>query len=350
MKKPLSTVVGSVLVSTASTTAACKTKEPPVTTNESQPQKKTDVIKTQLDLTKVRVTGINVTSNSKHQLQIDIKNAYQKIIQTIIGGYNVYDFEDKQVLSSKDFKYGLEPDNNHPWAVAIMQTDKKTMIAQPTTTNNKRNIVADKTIVATNQVLLPDNALEVRIKTTNNNVKKNLAIAHAYLDKFVYTKANINKGLEINDDVKLSINNFKNVLDISELLEAEGHRYTTKSTAYDIFSDIWRLPESLRTKISFKVLEALNSQLTAETKTLNNWGILQPTTAETIVFDNLDLVLYRIHEGNVQWMIYQDTAHRNDELYIGILNLKLKSYLHAAENAYLYLKIGTVKQAPQRHW
>ena len=346
MKKPLSTVVGSVLVTSASTTAACKTKEPPVTTNKSQPQKKTDDLRTQLDLTKIRVTGINVTSNpdqfNQYHLQIDIKNAYQKIIQTIIGGYNAGDFEDKPVLSAKDFKYGLEPNNKHPWAVAIMQSDKKTMIPEPTTANNYRNIITDKTIVTANQVLLEDNALEVRIKTTNNNVKENSVIAHVYLDKFVYTRANINKGLEITDNVQLSINDFKNVIDISELLEKKGLKYSTIFTSYEILRGVRRFVDSLRTEISTKVLEALNEQLIAETKTLDNWGVLQPTTAETIDFNNSDLILYKIHKGTISSMWHDDTAQLNDELYIGILNLKLNSYIHAP-NAYLYLKIATVK-------
>jgi len=345
MKKPLSKVAGSILVTSTSTTAACKPKdtEKQSPTTESK-SKETSVISTKFDLNNIHVTNIKVTNNAtSRKLQINVENAFKKIVTKIIERYQGFGFKDENnnnsMISVQDFRYGSTTDDTHPWAIQIIDGNGVAM-TKPDDVIEMNNIFST---AAPTKVLLPDNALEVKIVTTNTNVKTASATAHAYLDKFVYSKTNINQGLVINYNVVTSIDNLKKVIDVSDVLNRFRYRYTTISPADEIIRGFQQLTKTIRTEISKKVLTALNTQLQTETKTLNNLGFLQPTTTETIVFNNSKLRLYKMHEDSILPMRDKNTAENGDQLYIRILNLGLNSYIHAA-NAYLYLKIATVQQ------
>ena len=293
------------------------------------------------DLTNVNVTGINVTSH-QNRLQINIKDTYQKIIREIIGGYNAFGFKDKKVISEQDFNYGTTFQANKSWAVAVMQSDKTTMIPAPSTSSNEHYLTNDNTKAAANKVLLPDNALNVKIKTTNNNVKEKLAIAHIYLNKFVYTGANINKGVEIETSPILA-DNIKTVLDVSS--DLTGLSITAATDASHVETEFARIvtEQTTATAISTKVLTALNNQLKDETKTLNAWNILKPTTTETIDFAQAPSMLYRLNvtTNEVTVISGQDKAAANDLIFIRLMDLHLSSYIGWEEYG-LFLKIGTV--------
>jgi len=217
-----------------------------------------------------------------------------------------------------------------------MQSDKTTMIAKPTTANNNRNIVTDVTTVAANKVLLEDNSLEVKIKTTNKNVKATSAIARAYLDKFVYTGANVNQGTKIYSAIAIDATNLKKAIDITSVDDlSQSHLQPISAWT----GAVRQISGTKKTQISEMVLTALNTQLKAETKSLNAWNILHPTTTEEINFD-VQPTMYKIHNNVVTEISGQARLAAGDIVYARILNLGLSSYLGAL-NSYFYFKIGT---------
>jgi len=212
-------------------------------------------------------------------------------------------------------------------------------MAQPTTGNNNRNIFTSTPTVAANKVLLPDNALEVKIKTTNKNVKATSAIAHAYLNKFAYTGANINQGTEIYSATTISATNLRKAIDITSITHLSESHLEPISAWTGPFKQI---TGTQKTQISKMVIDALNKQLKTETTDLNKWGVvdLKTLATEEINFADVQPTIYKIHNNDVSEISGQTRPEAGDEIYARILNLGLSSYL-GVQNSYLYLKIGT---------
>lgn len=97
---------------------------------------------------------------------------------------------------------GISLAKQHPWVIQIMNTDG--------------NLPPDDRIWPLDfswpgYTYLEDNALKITINTLNLNVKTKKATINAYLNKFVYSNKNANKGNNITTNLKLSAkeNNLK---------------------------------------------------------------------------------------------------------------------------------------------
>ena len=332
MKKLLSILpIGSALASTTPTAAACKSKPKPPTV-------------TQLDLSKLIITGIQVTKSTTTakagRLQINVTQAYNKIRLAIMNTYNVCGFQGG-LLKTSDFKYGKATDKTHSWAIEIMDGNNKAFA----TLENNADIF---TTQPTTQVLLPNNALEVKIVTTNTNVKAKTITTHAYLNKFVYSGKNINNGTEIFKTSPTTLPEaepLENAIDISKDFDLT---ITDQTTAEDIIARVKTITGTSRTNASKKIINLLNEQLKKETKILADLGVLLPTG--TVDFNaSSNFAIYRLTPGTSNPLIPAEvakiegthTAAEGNLIFVRLQNLGLNHYIGNL-HSYLYLQLGTV--------
>ena len=161
MKKLLSIVAGTMLVSTALTTTSCKIKQP--------------IHLTKFDLKNLKIINIKVTKDAANpfKLQINVNNAYNKIRTAIFESYNSFGY--KKQLKFSDFIYGslkgLDKTENlkKSWAIQIINGNGVAM-SKPDNVFRMTNIFSTP---PTTKVLLANNALEVKITTTNKMLKNN---------------------------------------------------------------------------------------------------------------------------------------------------------------------------------
>ena len=340
MKKLLSILsIGSVLASTAPAVTACNSTK----------------TVTKMDLSKLMVTGIDVTKDTT--LKIHTQNAFNKIVAKIIESYKLFDFKGSD-LKVSDFTYGVTPTKEHPWAIQIMNGNKKSAAiskwtaAKPTAdifpTSTEQN--GDPT-PATPSVLLKDNALSVKIVTTNTNVKETTATAHAYLDKFVYSTANVSKGKSVAVD---TVENIKK----TPWDESGSGKWNVNVVAQDTPTTILGKIQSAaaasaaQTPDKFavfqtNVLTELNKQLAGETKTLTDLGLLTKTGKIDVTATSApELFQLTPASGSTAASVAaisgQDPVGADKDIYIRLQNLGLANYIGNL-NSYLYLKIVSTR-------
>jgi len=351
MKKLLSIfAISGILASTTPTITACKSKPKsksmpliPCVPSTSKPKPEPKPVITKFDLTKVNVTGIEVTKATRSfNLQINTNRAYNKIVNTIVAAYNsAFTFKGKH-LKTTDFRYAPTTDDTHSWAIQIINGNNNAFA----TLKNNANIF---TTQPTTEVLLPNNALKVKIVTTNNNVKEKKATAHIYLNKFIYSEKNINQGTVITKQGG-GLPTAAKLATAMDVTHEAGIAVDTNTTGRNIKTNIKEITDQAKARVSRKVLRALNQQLITETETLKKWGILNPqelANTEEINFRAVRIVnIYTLNLRTNEVNRLNDAATPlliGNKVYVQLLNLGLNSYLGAL-NSYLYLKIGTIRQ------
>ena len=210
-------------------------------------------------------------------------------------------------------------------------------MAKPTSATEKTNIFS-KTAPATG-IILKNNALKIKIVTTNKNVEKTTApsFAHAYLNKLVYSGANINQGTDIYDGNTMpTAAALKTAFDVSS---DTGITLTKTKTAETIIREVEAITGNPQTNISNTVLDALNTQLSSETKYLTDLGILS-ITGKINFGATTNQILYKIDAQDHVTAISSTTElGANSKFYVRIGNLGLANYIGNL-NSFLYLYLG----------
>ena len=340
MKKILSILATqSTLASTVPTASACSVSQ-------------------SFDLTTISVTGIEVEKIVDHKninrLGINVSRAYNKIRSKIISGYNnLFTYPGKRLIYT-DFIYGsakdlTKPENNKKsWAIQIMDGYNDLM---PISSSSRSRTLTPifpqqpSKVETKSKVLLANNALAVKIYTTNANVKSSNSIAHIYLNKFVYSEANINNGNKIfnsKPNILPKATNLAKAIDISKIINLRVSAQQT--TAQDIITGVKAITGSAQTNASKKIIDLLNTQLKDETKTLTNWNEL--TTTGEINFPTIpatDMIVYKM-TGTSQPVEMRGSTYASvgDTIYVRLLDLGLANYIGNL-NSYLYLQIATAR-------
>ena len=194
----------------------------------------------------------------------------------IITQYNSKSVVNKLKIS--DFMYGDKPTTEHPWAIEVMNIDGKTPL-----TFDKETKMADLKFPIYYKVLA-DNALKVRITTTNQDVKTKTAIVNGYLSKFIYTNANLNQGHDLsttNGSHFITEGNKKTVFDISKYIRLFAHT----ENPFAVTLAFRKLSSTNKSAIFKLVFTAFNKQLEKETKTLNDLQVIKTIDAKTQILD-----------------------------------------------------------------
>jgi len=311
---------------------------------------------TKLTLNNLAFYRINVKlSGDKNNFVINGQGAYSKIEQTIITKYKAL-FPDSQISFSDFVANSLTLSPNKSWAIQLYNINTTTLIG------NSSNVNLN---FPSNYNVLPDNALKVVITTNDVNVVlnsvsktnnlKQIALK-AYLNKFIYTNKNLNKGNEVGVDTSKSsiLNNLltQNVIDLSSKKFNLGfNKYLIyKSKPSYLSLHLYEQQIQKKALISKAIVSNLNSQLINETSKLATLGLLpiaQNNVSENnSFFFNMEcLNLYAVNSNNniinlknvnhlgAKWKIF---------IQIDISNWSyLKNYL-TTNNSYVYAYLGNV--------
>ena len=324
---------------------------PTVTACKSKPKPQSKLIPSKpakLNLHDLRITGIVPTSAWDQSLTINIKNAYDKIVNKIIQAYNARKYSTTPILKAADFSYGATIKNGKSWAIEVLKSDDQTRFNPPTGTgdDNQTIIVADS---KNSNVLLDDNGLKVMVRTTNPNIKNTNAQAitiKAYLNKFIYSGANINQGFDIYGTLGTpTVSQLTHSWDISRHF-SQITNFVTQASLKTMVKNFATTHPSNAAAISKKILIALNTQLEKETKILNNWGVLKIETNKVINFKATTPIIYwskriKKHDYVIEMTGDKQTAPVGAKIYACFWNLGLNNYL-ANANAFCFFKLGTV--------
>ena len=212
----------------------------------------------------------NIDSSYFWEFKIKRHDLLYTISLQIMLRYNSQSFANK--LKVSDFMYGSKPTKEHPWAIEVMNVDGKTPLVF-----NKQKVA--NLIFPPNYTVLANNALKVKITTTNQNANMKTATVNGYLTKFIYTNANLNQGHDLkitNGSGFVITGNKKTVFDISSKYIGP---FAHNQKANAIIKAFKKLTTKKEAAISTLVFTALNKQLAAETKTLNDLGVLKTIDA-----------------------------------------------------------------------
>ena len=223
----------------------------------------------------VKPTKFNLNNIQLYNLNYNLDNDFLKINQDalvnnislqIMNEYNSESFANK--LKVSDFMYGTTPTQNHSWAIEVMNIDGKTPLVF-----NEQGVANLR--FPTNYTVLTDNALKVKITTTNSYANTKTAVVNGYLSKFIYTNANLNQGhdLMVKDASDfITIPGYQTVFDISTIIE---QKFGYNELGMDVPRAFIRFSKTTNDIISKLVFTALNKQLEKKTKTLNDLKILK---------------------------------------------------------------------------
>jgi len=297
MKKLLSifTIGIGALAFTPSTVTACKLKSKITPHKPFKP-----LIQAKLNLNNIKLFDLKIIWAYKYN---PIKINRRDLLATISTQIsNYYQKWLHKKLKKTDFMYGTKPTQNHPWAIEVMNIDGKTPLAF-----NEQG-VADL-IFKPGYKVLTDNALKVKITTTNQHVNTKTVIVKGYLDHFVYTNANLNQGHDLlTSDPSGFVTEGKNatVFDISNEVQKFPHTVILH-VVDNAIRNLNNFPKKVA-KISKLVFTALNKQLETETKTLNKLNKLK------IIDVNKEKINFRYH-ANINYYNYQPEYNAMTRLY-----------------------------------
>jgi len=279
-----------------------------------------------------------------YDMRVNRNSLLHNISLKIMAQYNSQSFSNK--LKVSDFMYGTKPTKEHPWAIEVMNIDGKTPLKFLKGTANL--------IFPPNYTVLTDNALKVKITTTNQYANTTTATVNGYLGNFIYTNANLNQGHDLkitNGSGFVITGNKKTVFDISQYIIKFAH--DDKRGVSAVIDAIQHINDDVNLLISKKVFTALNNQLKTETKTLNDLKILKTVDPKTKKLNFGDQSLYR----NIYWQRGSGnllepvrggiTPSIGDKLFArfsfnnsyGPDNNHISGYV-ATPNTYLYLYLG----------
>jgi len=329
MKKLLSilTIGGGILGSTLPMVTACKSKPKPP---------KPPIAK--WDLNNIKLFNLNLIWTYHHlHLQARRSALLYVISLQILAEYNSESFPNK--LKETDFMYGSTPTTEHPWAIEVMDINGTT----PLHFNNKG--VADLNF-PDDYTVLTDNALKVKITTTNQYVKEKTATVNGYLSQFLYTNANLNQG---HDLVITDASGFITTPGSATVFDISSHikRFAHDSRSGEVIGAIENIHGDDDIAISKQVFTAFNKQLKTETKTLNDLNILRALDANSqrISFNHTHPQIYR--KVTNQAALHEVTGLEQLSTAPGTkLFAKLSFYTGSipgympAPNTYLYLYLG----------
>ena len=181
-------------------------------------------------------------------------------------------------LKLSDFMYGAKPTKKHPWAIEVMDVDGKTPLAFDKETKTAYlNFSRYYTVLA-------DNALKVKITTTNQNAKTTTVTVNGYLNKFIYTNANLNQGHDLNITYGshfITTGKKQTVFDISKYIRLFAHT----ENPFAVTLAFRKLSSTNKSAIFKLVFTAFNKQLEKETKTLNDLQVIKTIDAKTQILD-----------------------------------------------------------------
>jgi len=292
----------------------------------------------QLDLSNLAIYNLNVFKKSTNELQINVVSSFNLIVQRIISLYNHYLVTSK--ITANDFIYGNKTNKNHSWAIEIININQQAFsydLKNPLQTLN----------FLKNYSILTNNALKVNIRTTNTHVKQRLTTINAFLNKFLYTKKNLNRN-HVVDETKASgpnsMNTKGNFIDISQNSPLKIHwTLQYQQTKKHLAEDVLVIPSEAVARISRPILAALNKQLSLETKTLNNLGILKTSQESQIMFKQAYLTVFNILNHKITKITddnQQIATSVGAKIYVKVFNLSFLNYQPIA-NAAVYLYLGT---------
>jgi len=150
-----------------------------------------------LNLNNLKVFNLNVSTNST-SLILNYNQVYKKAELEILEQYNAFatTIKNAKKIQLNDFSIGTSTSNT-PWAIQIYNINGSTKLSPISATNS--NVVLQYTNKAK---ILNNNALNIKINTTNKNVVKNSATIKGYLNKFIYTNTNANKGINVTNNTQ----------------------------------------------------------------------------------------------------------------------------------------------------
>lgn len=300
------------------------------------------LLKKRLDLKKLNVFNVNVFAedNISRNLQINVVNTFNLIVYKIMHFYNHTHYKNAFKLKVTDFSYGNKVDGNHPWAIEIMNIDGKTAFTYDLKKQNQA------LIFPSDYTVLPNNALKVKIRTNNNNIKEKLTIINAFLNKYICTKQNLNNNHDLNIFETNGINALStpgNVIDISQTSSIQHPwKLDANSDSFQIALQFFELSKAKRRKIWTKILTNLNKQLSKETRTLNHLGILPITSKLEKNFFQSTIDVISVTNNTIRKLdLYENLPiQQGVKIYVGIFNLRIPNYIFTP-NSCLYLYLGT---------
>jgi len=281
---------------------------------------------------KVYNIGIGYNSGAK-KIVIYPKYAFKTIETKIMQQYNNYNFSNK--LSLDNFVAGdsSKLTGNKTWAIQIQDPISKTIIDPKKTTYDL--VPPQKSNV------LKNNALNVIVNTNESNVNAKNVIFPAYLNRFVYTNANLNKGNDIVPSnpslwTKENVINAQTIKGIT--LPLLSHGLSTQTLITNILQN--------RALISKQIVVNFNNQLKNEINPLDGLGILKALDKNTFDIGSLNISLYGLTNQSVGKIPQSSTSKLPDtvgvKIFAGInFNRGLNNYIAFPSDyppsCYLYL-------------
>jgi len=265
----------------------------------------------QFNLSKLDINNIPVSASATKNFVIDGQKAYSNAVSEIIKQYKKT--VPTSTLSSDDFNLNSTTlDANHTWAIQIYNLDGTTPIKN--STNQTLTLPSDYSV-------LKDNALNVKIttnyenaivkKSNSNDSNQKQVSVEGFLNKFIYTNKNANKGNVITADTHKTAtqNNLlkANVIDFSngEYNLGISNLLCNKKTVSGFENGLYNLNSDKKELISKAIVTNLNAQLKDETsklvasKTLKTASNNVPTD-KAIPIDKDSVEFYQVDEnGNV---------------------------------------------------
>jgi len=315
---------------------------------------------TSLNLNDLKFYNINVTKNNNH-LEINGILAYKNIEDKIIQQYNNI-FPDQKITSSNFAINSLKLQNNKSWAIQIYNLNG---------TSSIKDTKNEELVFPTNYNVLKDNALNIKITTSNPNVTNSKSknktsnlvsvTQKGYLNHFIYTNKNLNKGNEVSANIGSSAqsNNLliNNVIDLSDSkYNLNLNQYLNYNSNTNQLSNVFlNLDQNKRKLISNTIVTNLNSQLQQETNQLNTSKQLliandNVPLKNALSINNTNTNLFALHYDNNVYALNNSSFPQLGSAWkifaqidISNWNYLANSYISAGNN-YVYAYLGTVSQ------
>jgi len=329
MKKLLSILaIGTILTSFSPTIVACNAK------------------KTTFSLDNLAIYNLNVFNPNNQGTALEVNNysIYKEIENQIINLYNNLNFKTK--LTWNNFVCGdfnaLKKDKS--WAIQVYNIDNTKIL------DNDKNTPL---LLNRNYSVLEDNALVIKVYTNDknvvstNNLNNDINIKSAqikgYLNKFIFTTANANRG----NDIDIFAVDGKAQLDQENVNDVSGIPNPLSLVQNDPIAPI-KQALSDNVVISKIIINNLNNQLKNETKTLNSKNILPiRKDSNPLIINPNSIKLYRADGASTpEELVGPNLPNQNgDKIFAQIRLDGLKNYIGIPYSAcYLYLGMSV-----QRH-
>jgi len=288
-----------------------------------------------LVLNNLKFYNINViTNNATNGFVINGQNAYRNIEEEIIENYHL--IFPKKTLTLDNFNSNSTSINDSKtWAIQILNVNNSKTIENALNQQlifpdwNEYNVLKDNAL----KVIITTNDPNTKILNSKNTSKKQVQV-NGYLNKFIYTNKNLNKGKYINDiPSKTAIKNNLTQNNVIDLSQGTYHiHFTTlnfNSTLANLRTQLFDLSKTQRTTISKAIVSNLNNQLKPETNKLNSLGFLKIASKNVNENNAID-----INSNNTDII----AVYANDE--INILNSSKEGNLGSGWKIFIKIKVA----------